>query len=136
MKALIAALILTVATVAVAGELDNDGQMANQGLQETVVVRVDTRDHSVAVLNSKQIVGTELQARALTAEAFATVPATQVRSELDKDGGASSWYVYWYNYNYSYYPSYCYYGNYYNPYYNYGWGYYRYYYYGSYNRWW
>lgn len=135
MKAIIAALILTVATVAMAGELDNDHQVANQNLEETVVVRVDTRDNSVAVLNTKQVVSSAVQAKALTQKTFTVVPATQVRSELDTDGGASSWYVYWYQYSYAYYPSYCYYGNYYNPYYNYAWGSYRYYYYGAYRRW-
>jgi|SRR6185312_9221894 len=135
MKAIIAMLILSVATVAMAGELDNDNQVANQGLQETVVVRVDTRDNSVAVLNAKQVVSSAVEAQALTQQTFSAVPATKVRSELDNDGGASSWYVYWYSYSYAYYPSYCYYGNYYNPYYSYGWGYYNYYYYGAYRRW-
>jgi hypothetical protein len=135
-KTLLVATILSIATVAMAGELDNDGQVANQGLQETVVVRIDTHDNSMAVLNTKQVVHSELQAKALTQQTFTAVPATQVRSELDRDGGASSWYVYWYGYSYSYVPTYCYYGHYYNPYYQWRWGSYYYYYYGAYYPWW
>lgn len=135
MKTVILALILSVATAAVAGELDNDQTVANQGLQQTVVVRVDTRDNSMAVLNSQATVTSEAQAKGLAQANFSAVPTDKVRTELDRDGGASSWYVYW-GYNYGYYPAYYYYGNCYNPYYNWGWGYYRYYYYGSYYPWW
>jgi hypothetical protein len=136
MKTIILALILSVATAAVAGELDNDQQVANQGLQQTVVVRVDTRDQSVAVLNSQQTVTSEAQAKGLSQQNFTNVPTDKVRTELDHDGGASSWYVYWgYHYGYSY-PSYYWYGACYHPYYNWGWGYYHYYYYGAYYPWW
>lgn len=136
MKKLIMALVLSTASFAFAGELDNEAQVINKNLNSTVVVRVDSRDKSVAVLNTQEVVSSEAEAMALTQKSFAALPQEKVRSELDKDGGASSWYVYWYNYSYNYYPTYCWGNNYYYPYYNYNYGYYTYYYYGAYNRWW
>lgn len=136
MKKLILALVLTSTTFAVAGELDDESQVINKNLNSTVVVRVDSRDKSVAVLNTQEVVASEAQAVALTQKNFDLVPSDKVRSELDQDGGSSSWYVYWYNYSYAYYPTYCWGRNYYSPYYNYRYSYYTYYYYGAYNRWW
>lgn len=136
MKKLILALTLLSSTFAFAGELDDEAQVINKNLSSTVVVRVDTRDKSVAVLNTQEVVASEAQALALTQKSFVTLPVEKVRSELDQDGGSSSWYVYWYNYSYNYYPTYCWGNNYYYPYYNYRYSYYTYYYYGSYNRWW
>lgn len=128
--------------VSLANDLDNpesavNAQPMNDG---TTILRVDTRDKSAALLQTKQVLNSEEEAKALVANSaskFQPLPADKVRSELDQNGAVSSWYFYWglgsyyypsyYNY---YYPTYYNYGSYYYPYYNYGYGYYNYYYYG------
>lgn len=134
MKSLFMAIALLVTAPAFAGELDNDYLVANQELNETVVIRVDERDSSVSILKSADSVLSEDQAQALAHGGFSAVESSKVRSELDQDSGASSWYVYWYRYGYT--PYYCYQGATYYPYYTYRYGYYSYYYYGSYSAWW
>jgi hypothetical protein len=129
-------LALAFSTSAMASELDNEGQVINQELQGTAVVRVDTRTGEVATLKSDAVVTSANEAAALLAGEFEVLPTKLVKSELDTDGGSSSWYVYWYRYSYSYTPVYAYYGNYWQPYYSYSYSYYTYYYYGHYSRWW
>ena len=142
MKALLLAFAMVAgfATQSFAGELDNDAAVANQQIAGTVVIRVDSRTKEVAALHTNSVMKNEVQAKALTSEKFEAVSADKVRSELDKDGGASSWYFYYgYNYNYGYNYGYMnWYGNWYQPCYNYNYNYYSYYYYSnswSWNRW-
>lgn len=115
---------------AYASELDQD--QANTALQGTVVFRVDNRTQDVAVQYSEQVVKNQGQAQDLSNGAFSVVPQNKVKSELDRDGGVSSWYFY-YNYAYAYYYNY---GYYYNPCFTYARGYYTYYYYNRYSYWW
>lgn len=142
MKTLLVAMTLVagLATQSFAGELDNDAAVANQNITGTVVIRVNTRTKEVAALKTDALMKNEVQAKALTSEKFEAVAADKVRSELDNDGGASSWYFYYgYNYNYGYNYGYMnWYGNWYQPCYTYNYNYYSYYYYSSgwnWNRW-
>lgn len=145
---LLAASLIMGASFAFAGELDNDSAYTNrQSLQGTVVVRVDTENNSVAYMKTAKVPGSEKEAKAMASnQNFSKLSANNMRSELDQDGGASSWYWYpGYNYGYNYRYSYGYYnssnlywyGNTYRPCYNYTYGGYSYYYYSSYSyRWW
>ena len=116
-----------------AGELDNEGSVTNKSMPGTLVVRLDKRTNQAAAVQTSQTLTSEDQAVALVAKAnFKAIGGDKVRTELDQDGGASSWYFYS-PYQYPYYTPVCnYYGNSYNPYYSYNYGYYNYYYYGSY----
>jgi hypothetical protein len=115
-----------------ASELDRDN--SNQQIQGTVVFRVDNRDGSVAKLETSEVIASTAEAQELSAGQFAPVANEKVRTELDNEAGASSWYFY-YNYYYSYAYYNCY-GRSYAPWYNYSYGYYSYYYYNAYSRWW
>ena len=127
MKTLLMTAALLVSSFAFASELDQD--MTNQGLTGTVVMRVDSRTNAVSMLKTDAIVTSEIQAQALAKTgAFETAPMKNVRTELDQEAGASSWYwycgynypsyLYWYGYNY--YPVYTYYYSSYTYYY-YSW---------------
>ncbi|MGZ3743048.1 MAG: hypothetical protein ACXWRE_00185 [Pseudobdellovibrionaceae bacterium] len=131
-----AALIFGMSSFATAGELDNESGVTNKELQGTIVLRVNTVTNETSFVKTEANMASEADAKAFAEKAeFAKVPAAKMKSELDHDGGASSWYFYSpYNqyYNNYYYQPYCnWYGNYYNPYYQYNYGYYNYYYYGS-----
>lgn len=134
MKALIfGALIIGAVVVANASELDNEKSVTNvaPSFAGTVVLRVSHEDKSTAILRSENITRTEKEAHSVAkAEAsnFEMLPAEKVLSELDRDGGRSSWYFYWpalsFGFSYSY-PRYTYtpgyatpygYTYYYNPY--------------------
>ena len=130
MRFILTAVLALGATSAFAGELDNESGVTNKQLSGTLVLRVDTRTQESAFVKLDKGLNSESEAKALAQSAkFSKV---QVRSELDQDGGASSWYFYS-PYQYPYYTPVCnYYGNSYNPYYSYNYGYYNYYYYGSY----
>lgn len=117
----------------VADELDDERSVSNQELQGTVIVRVDIRDNSAAYLKSETKLASEDEAKKIiTSAEFLAMDSSNNKSELDRDGGSSSWYFY-NNYNYNYYMYW--YGSYYNPIYTYNYGYYQYYYYCR-NRWW
>ena len=90
------------------------------------------------MLQVDEVVATEAQAQGLIDSKFSAVPQEKVRSELDREAGASSWYWYYpgYSYGYGYGYGYYYGGNCYNPWYSYGYGYYNYYYYNRYSYWW
>ena len=121
---------------AFAGELDNENsainadQRAQASLPGSVVVRVNTQDNSLAVLQSAD----KLKAEPLTGdETFIPVQADQKiaasTQELNKDSSTDSWFYFngcnWYA------PSF-YYGGfnyYYQPYFNYNFGGFNYYYY-------
>jgi hypothetical protein len=130
-----AVLAVGMGSAAFAGELDNEAGVTNKKLQGTMVLRVDTRTGEAAYVKTEVAMKSEADAKDLAATAaFSPVSANNVRSELDQDGGASSWYFYnpyQNNYGYGYNPYCNYYGNYYTPYYQYNYGYYNYYYYGS-----
>lgn len=128
-----AALVLGMGSIATASELDNESGVTNKELQGTMVLRVDTRTGEATFTQTQTAMASETEANAFAqTAAFAAVPAANLKSELDSDGGASSWYFYNPYRSYGYYNPYCnYYGNYYNPYYQYNYGYYNYYYYGS-----
>jgi hypothetical protein len=131
---LVAALVLGAVGFANAGELDNDANVANQqSIQGTVVVRVDTRSNAASVLKTDLTMASQDQAQALAQTGtFQAVPAANVRTELDNDGGTSSWYFFrgpGFNYGYMNW-----YGNWYQPCYTYNYGFYNYYYYANY--WW
>lgn len=137
---LIAASLLMSASFASARELDNDSAYANQqSLKGTVVVRVKQDDKSVAYLKTSKVPGSESEAKVMAQNKnYRALPAQNLRSELDQDGGVSSWYWYpGYNYNYYSYSSLYWYGNSYQPCYYYTYGGYSYYYYSSYRYgWW
>lgn len=135
MKALLSMVLLVGAGHAVAGELDNEGSVTNQGLKGTVVVRVDKRDKSVSVLRTDDMVTSPAKAQSVAKNGkFSKAPAKNVTNELDRDGGASSWY--WYCSPYNYNTNYLYYYGYqYNSYYTYNYSYYSYYYYNRWNGW-
>lgn len=126
-------LALSLGSFALAGELDNESGITNKELQGTLILRVDTRTGEATYVKTEAAMGSEAEAKAFAqTAAFAAVPATNMKSELDHEGGASSWYFYNPYPYYGYYNPYCnWYGNYYNPYYSYNYGYYNYYYYGS-----
>lgn len=132
-----AALVLGLGSVALAGELDNESGVTNKELQGTLVLRVNTVTHEAAYVKTEAGMVSQAAAQAFAQTAnFAAVPAANIKSELDQEGGASSWYFY-YPQQYGYYQPTCnWYGNYYNPYYAYNYGYYNYYYYGSYWSYW
>lgn len=136
--------LLASASSAFAGELDSEEQVKNAerlaaDLPQTLVVRVNEKDGSVAVLHSKEKLPAGVEAKFEDAQFQVVANNTPPQNELDRDSSASGWYFYW-NYNYSYnygfngYPYYYYYGyNYqYSQYYSYynAYNYYRYYYYG------
>jgi hypothetical protein len=134
MRFILAATLLLTGAMAFAGELDNEAAITNKELKGTVVLRVDSRTHEASYVQTATPLSSQQEAKALAKSAkFAKVPAQKMKSELDQDGGASSWYFYQpYAYNY-YQPNCYYYGYYYQPYYTYSYGYYNYYYYNS---WW
>ncbi|RYZ79836.1 MAG: hypothetical protein EOP04_27030 [Proteobacteria bacterium] len=130
MRFILTAVLALGATSAFAGELDNESGVTNKQLSGTLVLRVDTRTQESAFVKLDKGLNSEAEAKSLAQSA--KFNKVQVRSELDQDGGASSWYFYS-PYQYPYYTPVCnYYGNSYNPYYSYNYGYYNYYYYGSY----
>lgn len=127
MKHLLLLGALLVSSWSMAGELDQD--QTNQGLNGTVVVRVDSRTQDVSVLKTDAIVQNTQEAVALTtADSFLAAPAQNIKSELDQESGSSSWYwycgyrqpTYLYWYGYTYYPTYTYSYSYYTYYY-YSW---------------
>ena len=133
--AVIALQLMNTSYAATGGELDNENGVVNAeqrnlaaNLPATVVVRVDTRDNTVSVLQSKEVIGKD-QAASVVSASFQPMQASE-KLELDQNSSTSGWYFYFNYYNYSY-PSYYYYGyNYsYQPYYTYNYGYYNYYYY-------
>ncbi|WII70607.1 hypothetical protein QJS83_09070 [Bdellovibrio sp. 22V] len=129
---LVAALILGASSFATAGELDNESSVTNQAMNGTVVIRVDTRTNKASVLTTEQALSSDVEAQALAQSgSFQDLSAAHVGNELDRDGGASSWYFY-NNYNSYYYASMYWYGSWYNPCYSYAYSYYRYYYYSYY----
>ena len=131
-----AALVLGMGSVAMAGELDNESGVTNKELQGTLVLRVNTVTKEAAFVKTDAAMVSKEDAQAFAAAAnFSPVPAANIKSELDKDGGASSWYFYYPSYGY-YNPGCNWYGNYYNPYYYYNYGYYNYYYYSPYWSYW
>lgn len=139
MKALLMAAVFAVgfASPTFAGELDNESSVTNKQLQGTLVIRVDSRTKQAAALKTDAVVTDATAAQTLAAQGqFQALPAGKVRTELDKDGGASSWYYYpSFGYNGGYYNNYAYwYGNWYQPCYTYNYNYYSYYYYSSYWR--
>lgn len=133
MKHLILVAALAMGSTAFASELDNESSVTNQAMNGTVVIRVDTRNNQTAVVASDKVMASKAQAQELARGGqFKALSSEKVRTELDQDGGASSWYFYrGYNYAYS---SVYWYGNWYNPYYTYNYNYYTYYYYSNY--WW
>lgn len=128
-----AALAFGMSSFAVAGELDNESGVTNKELQGTMVLRVDTRTGQATYIQTEKAMASEADAQAFAqTAAFSPVAANNLKTELDADGGASSWYFYNPYRSYGYYNPYCnWYGNYYYPYYQYNYGYYNYYYYGS-----
>lgn len=131
-KILASLLLTTLPMWANADELDREPVNRRAQITGTVVVRVDNRNNDVAILHSDRNIGSRDEARELAAGRFTRVPDNRIRSELDRDAGSSSWYIYWATT-----PAYCYYGYNYSPYYYYSYGYYGYYYYGNpYARWW
>lgn len=125
-------LILASGTVVQANELDNEQGAATRQLQGTVILRVDKRTNRLDYIKTDKTMKSKEQAnKTALGSKYKSVPSSRARSELDQDGGSSSWYFYG---NYYYYPNCYWYGYYYNPYYYYSWGPYNYYYYGSY--WW
>ncbi|MGZ3768839.1 MAG: hypothetical protein ACXVCP_05040 [Bdellovibrio sp.] len=130
---LAAILCMGAGSFAFAGELDNESSVTNQSMNGTVVVRVDTRNNQTAILATSKPVASNSEAQSLIEKGnFKKVPAANVKSELDQDGAASSWY--YYNGYGSYYSYMYWYGSWYSPCYSYNYGYYRYYYYSNY--WW
>ena len=122
LRALLSVALLMGAAVASAGELDRD--VANQGLNGTVVLRIDNRTQAASVMKTDAVIANDAQAQALAAKGdFAPLASKNVRGELDRDGGASSWYFYG-GYSYLYYYGYSY-----TPCYTYAYSYYSYYYY-------
>ena len=127
---------MTLGLSAQAGELDNDGAVANQGLTGTVVIRIDQRNNSVSYVQSEKGLNNQTEAMSLLQSEFKPIPADKLKKELDKEAGASSWYYFYAPYNY-YYSNCLYYGGYnYYPYYSYSYSHYSYYYYGYHARWW
>lgn len=128
---LIAALVVGAGSSAMAGELDNESSVTNQAINGTVVIRVDSRTSKASVLTAATPVQAGAEAQNLVQTgSFESVGNAHVKSELDQDGGASSWYFYnGYNNNYGYMNWY---GNWCRPYYTYSYSYYYYYYYSSY----
>lgn len=136
------AFILSLAALApsaFASELDQEGSVTNveqqrlaANLPATIVVRVDQRDQSVAVLHSQAALPVGIDAKVLAEDSnFSPMSVDQtVRGELDRDSSASSWYFSFNNYN-CYAPTYYYYGYYYRyqPYYKYTYNYFHYYFY-------
>ncbi|MGZ3768540.1 MAG: hypothetical protein ACXVCP_10485 [Bdellovibrio sp.] len=138
---LAAVLALGANSFAFAGELDNESSVTNQSMNGTVVIRVDTRNNQASILTTNKKVASDSEAHSLVKTgSFQNVPAGHVKNELDKDGGASSWYYYngcngyngcnngYNNYNNNMY----WYGSWYSPCYSYNYGYYQYYYYSNY----
>ena len=136
MKTFLYALMTCVclSNLAFAGELDNEQGTINQeqrnlsaDLPSSVVVRVDSRDNSLAVLQSKDFISQDKAANVTSAD-FQAVKSTD-RGELDQNSSTSGWYFYFNNHWNC--PSYYYggYNYYYQPYYAYTYGYYSYYYY-------
>lgn len=114
-----------IAVSAQAGELDNPTQPNVGQADSTIVVRVNTQTGAVEKLELNEGLAVD-QAQALAQDSsvqFEQVAQNNIKSELDQEAGASSWY--WYCPTYYSYPSY---GNYYNTgFYSYGYWYSSYY---------
>lgn len=147
-NSLILAGLLAFGSVSVANELDAPQAPVAQLPDQTIVVRVNTVTGAV---EKAELAGTlsETDAQAVAASAnleFAAVPAQNIRGELDREAGASSWYWWcptYYSYGYNYYTPYYNtgfynYGYYYSGYYSYSYYNYNYYYYRPYGYygWW
>ncbi|MNT27307.1 hypothetical protein D3C72_1629330 [compost metagenome] len=134
MKQLLLAMALMLGTAGFASANELDNEPTNQSAMDgTVVIRVDNRTQETSILKTSEVMNGKDAAQALAKDgAFAKVPKSNVRTELDQDGGASSWY--WYG-GYNYYNYMYWYGSYYNPCYTYNYGYYSYYYYSN-RGWW
>lgn len=146
---LVAATML--AATAHGNELDNPTQPNPLQADSTIVVRVNTQTGAVEKLEMNQALDAQ-QAEVLAQDSsvqFEQIAANNIKSELDQEAGASSWFWYCptyytapaYNYNY-YNTGYNNNGYWYSGYYNYNynnWNYYYYQpYYGNnygYNRW-
>ncbi len=115
------------------GELDQD--RANQSIQGTVILRQDQRTGETVMAEVSNVLMTADEAKALINTNFKAIPEGKIKTELDREAGASSWY--WYypypSYGYSYSSYYYYYGHCYSPWYSYSYGYYNYYYYNRYS---
>ena len=134
MKRLVLAAVLALGftMTAQANELDNESSVTNKEISGTLIVRVDSRNNQTAVMSANQI-SSEAQAQDLAKNGQFENANGNVKTELDQDGAASSWYFYrgynsYYNCNVNWY------GNWYQPRYSYSYGYYSYYYYANY--WW
>jgi hypothetical protein len=126
-----------ICSLAIAGPDELDRNPVNQAIQGTVVLRMDQRDGAISMVQLDEVIATESQAQQIVTNEFQVVPQDKVRSELDREAGASSWYWYYPGYSYGYNNAYYYYyGNCYNPWYTYSYGYYSYYYYNRYSYYW
>lgn len=138
-------------------ELDQNA--SNQAIQGTVVLRVNQQTGEMAMVQVNEVVQTKEDAVALANQDFQAIPKDKIRSELDREVSASSWYWYFpgfsfgYNGGYGYgggygsggygyggynqyNPYYYSYGNCYNPWYSYSYNNYAYYYYNRYSYYW
>ncbi len=140
LAALGAALTLAQASVATAGELDNEASVTNKAqlgkdLPATLVVRVNNKTKAVEVLHTNQKLSKSATSKAQMAKAEFVAMGLQDKmhaSELDRDSSSSSWYFCFPNYNW-YQPSY-YYSGYqysYSNYWSYNYGGYSYNYYSN-----
>jgi hypothetical protein len=81
-----------------ANELDNENLVTNVRAEDavgTVVLRVDNVTNETFVHKTDAVIPTDTRAQAVQAGEFLPLPASSVKSELDQDGGASSWYFYY-----------------------------------------
>ncbi|WP_413291183.1 hypothetical protein [Bdellovibrio sp. HCB337] len=144
-------LFLGMSSFGSARELDDESSVTNRQIKGTMVLRVDKRTHKAEYVKTDDVMTSKEKAKKFAKTAkFKRVPASNIKSELDHDSGASSWYFYnnqydgrygrdgydgRYNdgYNNGYYNNpYCnYYGNNYQSYYYYSNSNYNYYYYGN-----
>lgn len=130
---LLATLVLFgVSSIGIARELDDENSVTNRQLKGTIVLRVDKRTNRADYVKTDSVMSSKDKAKNFAKSAkFKRVPASHIKSELDRDAGSSSWYFYNYN-SYNSYNPYCnYYGYNYPSYYSYNTGYYNYYYYGN-----
>ncbi len=132
---LLASMTMAFVSSAQAGIDELDQDPVNQTIQGTVVLRVDQRTGEMAMLQTEALTDTEAEAQSLIHNHFENVPQDKIKSELDRESGASSWYWYYpgYNSGYGYNRYYYNYGNCYSPWYSYYYGNYSYYYYNRYS---
>ena len=94
-RLLLALVILGLSSAGYARELDDESSVTNRQIKGTMILRVDKRTHKADYVKTDQTMTSKDKAKVFVKNAkFNRVPAANIKSELDRSGGSSSWYFY------------------------------------------